>query len=388
MKPYVLWILLLLLAGSVLAESYVPGDDSEVLERLPWQADDPLRRELRELRAELSANPASLSSAVRVARRYVALARGTGDPRYNGYAEAALAPWWSEAEPPSDVLFLRAVLRQHTHDFETALADLSRLLQRDPRYAEAWLQRAAIQQVQGDYESALRSCRPLARLAPPLVATACAGQVAALTGRARQGYAMLRRAVEAYPEADAGLRLWVLTGLAETAARLGEPGVAEEHFQEALALGRRDVYLLAAYADFLLDRERPGDVVALLGGDIRADALLLRLALAEARLGTPKLGEHVETLKARFAAARLRGQGLHQADEARFHLYLLKEPAAALRLAQENWKVQREPADTRILLASALAAGAPEAAREAIGWLARTGLEDVELAKLVKEISP
>jgi hypothetical protein len=50
-----------------------------------------------------------------------------------------------------------------------------------------------------------------------------------------------------------------------------------------------------------------------------------------------------------------------------------------LALAQENWKVQREPADARMLLESAKAAGDAEAARRILDTLRAQGLEDVAL---------
>ena len=146
------------------------------------------------------------------------------------------------------------------------------------------------------------------------------------------------------------------TALAEIAARMGRMAEAERHFQEALALGQRDVYLLAAYADWLLDQDRPGEVVALLKDQIPADGLLLRLALAEQRLGSEAFPGHLASLRARFAAARMRGDTLHQGEEARFTLHLLNDAREALRLAQANWSVQREPRDGRVLLEAAIAA--------------------------------
>ena len=44
--------------------------------------------------------------------------------------EAALTPWWNLAEPPVEVLILRATLRQRRHEFDSALADLTAALQR------------------------------------------------------------------------------------------------------------------------------------------------------------------------------------------------------------------------------------------------------------------
>jgi hypothetical protein len=97
------------------------------------------------------------------------------------------------------------------------------------------------------------------------------------------------------------------------------------------------------------------------------------------------LAAHVQALRDRFAAARLRGDAVHRREEARFALHLLAEPSIAVQLARENWKVQREPPDARILLEAALASGDGAAARPALEFLAATGLEDVRLAALAAE---
>ncbi|TMH74950.1 MAG: hypothetical protein E6H51_08725 [Betaproteobacteria bacterium] len=44
------------LAAAAYAAPYVPKDDTAVLERLPVRPGDPVARELRQLRAELTAN--------------------------------------------------------------------------------------------------------------------------------------------------------------------------------------------------------------------------------------------------------------------------------------------------------------------------------------------
>jgi hypothetical protein len=91
-------------------------------------------------------------------------------------------------------------------------------------------------------------------------------------------------------------------------------------------------------------------------------------------------------LQERFAAARLRGDSVHRREEARFVLHLLGDAPAALALARENWAVQREPSDARILLEAAAAAGVPGAARPVLRFLARTGLEDVGLVQIVTRL--
>src|SRR5258706_15806769 len=83
------------IAHSVSAAPYTPASDAQVLERLPMRPADPVARRLRTLRADLAARPNDESLAADLARAYFDLAMAEGDPRYIGYAEAALRPWSS-----------------------------------------------------------------------------------------------------------------------------------------------------------------------------------------------------------------------------------------------------------------------------------------------------
>jgi tetratricopeptide (TPR) repeat protein len=376
--------LVLLISGTCVAAPFVPADPKTVLEKLPEAPAGSFSRELRQLRRELARDPENLVLATRVARGYIQRARAEADPRYLGYAQAALAPWW-DAGSPAVVLVLRATIRQSLHDFPNALADLSAALEIDPRNAQAWLTRATIRQVRGEFGEALESCRPLERLAGELVATACWAGAAGMSGHSEASYERLRETLARQRAASPGVRQWVLTSLAEMAERQGKSRLAEAHFKEALATDEPDAYLKGAYADFLLDEERHTEVAALLRNELRADALLLRLTLAEQKLGLARASEHVEALKARFTASRMRGDSLHRREEARFALHALRAPNEALRLALENWSVHREPWDARIFLEAALAAGNPGAARPVLDWLRANRVQDVRLAALAQQ---
>ncbi len=383
--PMILALILCLIAGGALAAPSIPTDDGQVLERLRAPGDSQTR-ELRRQRKALAEDPENLELAIQVARRYLEIGRAEADPRYHGYAQAALRPWWKQAEPPPRVLIVRAILRQARHDFDGALADLSRVLKVRPTNVQAWLSKAVILEVRGDYAGALRSCLPLERLYNALMATACTSSVTSLTGQADKSYRRLSQALGNAAQADPQEQLWALTVLAEMAMRLGRDDDAERHFEQALSLGLRDTYLIGAYADFLLDQGRPREAKRLLEEDTRADALLLRLALAEKQLQSPDLTRHVESLRARFAANRMRGETLHLRTEGRFLLHLVDKPAEALQLATQNWALQREPADTWLLLEAALKAEDRAAARPVLDWLASTKLEDVRIQRLVNQL--
>jgi tetratricopeptide (TPR) repeat protein len=369
-----------------LAIPYVPADDTVILERLPTKAADPGARELRELRARLAARPDDSETAVRLARRYFRLAMAEGDPRFIGYAEAALGRWWTEPAPPADLLVARALVKQYRHEFDAALADLAQAGAIDPTNTEVWSWRAALHLVRAEYAAAAKDCEAMRATGSEYDWIACKANLDGMTGNASRAYAALHAAFERAGRQSPSGGVWPLTRLAEFALRLGENARAEQHFRAALALGHDDQYLLAAYADFLLDEGRPAEVVANLSEWIRSDGLLLRLALAEQKLGAPKLAEHVQALSARFDAAARRGDRLHQQEEARFRLHLRNEPKRALALAQENWKVQREPRDARVLLEAALATGDREAARPVLDWLVRSRHEDPVLRRLAAQL--
>jgi len=364
----------------------VPDRDDEILEQLPFRRGDAQAAELRALRARVASAPQDLQAALRLARRYFALAVSLGDPRYIGYALAGLEPWKHRAADAPELLRVRAMLKQYRHDFDGALEDLAAAARLDPEDPEAHAWAAAIRMVRADYAGAARECAALAELGEALEAEGCSAGVEAVTGRARAGYDRLRRALAREPEADRGLRLWILSRLARMAWRLGEAAAADRHFRDALALGITDNFLLTAYSEFLLAERRHREVVALLSERTQSDTLLLRLALAEHALGLADAEKHARILGERFAAAARRGEQLHLADEARYRLDLRNDPAGALAAAVENWRTQREPEDAEILLEAARAAGKPEAARPALDWLARSGFEDARMRRLATEL--
>ena len=366
------------------AEPFIPTDDTQVLQQVPVP-DGPLMREVRQLRQAWEKNPHNLPVALHLARRYRELGRAQGDPRYYGYAQASLGPWWNLPKPPLEVLLLRGILRQAQHNFTGALADLSEVLTLQPNHAQAWLAQAMIFQVQGKYERAQQSCRPLLHLTSSLVSTTCMASVASLNGRGVESYKFLDKALQQNPQDPPRIRLWAWTVLAEMAIRLGNPESAEQHFRQAMALDRWDTYLYETYSDFLLDEARPEEVRELLQHHTKPDGLLLRLALAERQLNSPKLVDHVKNLQTRFAENRLRDDTPHVALEARFTLKLLNRPKEALVLAKKHWTTQREPPDTRILLEAALLSDDFQAARPAIEWLQSVRLEDVRLQKLIAQ---
>jgi len=366
---------------------FVPAADDVVVETLPRAAGDPRAREEKRLRQVLSANPRDVTAAARLARLEIEDSRVTSDPRRLGYAQAALAPWWTEADAPAEILLLRATIRQSRHDFPAALADLDQAAAAQPANAQVWLTRAVVLSVLARYDEASASCAPLNTLSSPLVHSVCLSGIRGVTGQAPQAVAALSRALSLV-RPDDPTRPWALSVLAELTAWTGDRAAAERLSREALTLEPDDAYTRAQLADLLLVTKRPAEVLELLRGREQNDGLLLRLALAATQAHSSTAPTLVGEVADRFAAARLRGDRLHGREEARFELLIRHDAARALALARANWDVQHEPADALILLQAALAAHAPDAAVPALEWARTTGFQDSQVTALVQQLSP
>lgn len=364
------------------AAPWVPESDDVVLEQLSGPEDMELRALAVSMRAAFE-TPRELEPTLRFARAAIELGRRRSDPRLMGRAEAALVHFARLPEPAVEVRVLQATLLQNRHDFSAALAMLGTVLAEEPHHAQAWLTRAVIELVQGDPAASRESCTQLLGHADALIVIACVGQADARAGRARASSRALEDALARTASATLEQRKWLLLELGDVAARLGSSTTAERHLRAALALDPGDSATQVALADHLLDEGRPAEARSIVSAASPSDGVLLRRALAERALGQVEWQGTARELESRFAESRLRGAALHEREEARFALALRDDPTRALDLAQANFAVQREPADARILLEAAVAARQPARAQPAVEWLARTGLEDERIARLL-----
>jgi Tfp pilus assembly protein PilF len=374
------------------AAPFTPVNDSYVVERLPLSATDPSARRLQSLRKQLEAKPDDVALRIEIARRYFDLSMAQGDPRYVGYASAALTPL-DKAAPAGNAALtssywqIKGMLQQYSHNFDGALASLVKASLADPTSPDAMAWRAAIHMVQANYAKAQAECDALKPLTTPLFAAGCTQYIRATTGELQSAFDALNAAVKAEPNAAPELMLWELTRLAEMANRLKRFDDADTYFQRALKLGVTDQFLLGAYADFLLQQKKPEAVITLLADWERSDILLLRLALAGKATIHKKAADWASALRDRFVEAAKRGDRLHEQEAARFELDIENNPKKALALAANNYKLQKEPRDVEVLLRTALAAKDAAAAEPALTWLKQTKYEDAHMVELAASLA-
>jgi tetratricopeptide (TPR) repeat protein len=364
---------------------YVPGSDEEVLQLVP-AASDPAVRQLSALRVQLASDPTNLHFADQLARAYIDFGRTVGDAHYSGYAEAVLAPWLSARAPPAAALVDYANILQFRHQFTQARERLKQALAAEPTNPQAWLTLATIDMVQGDYATAAHDCSKLAIAAGFTLSIACTGNLRSYVGHAEQSLGLLTQIAGDAPNLPGAFNAWIQGLMAESSERLGDWPQAESYYRKALQFTPKDNFLQVAYADFLLDRHRPAEVLTLLRDSAQSDTAFLRLALAKAALASPDLALYTWIMGARFAALSQRGSDFFGREQVRFALYLQHDPKSALEAARRNWEVQRAPWDARVFLEAAQAANQPQAAAAVIKFLSETQLEDPIIVPLARQL--
>ena len=367
--------------GAPLPSSTPQPDAIVATQLLPRAQKDALRR-LTAVAPET--DPAQRLAA---ARRMIELGRINGDPRTLGYAESILAPWPADsADVPVDAIVLHATIAQSRHAFSRARSLLDRAIERskpgEPAFAQALLTRAAIAQATGDLAAVRSDCQRLFSLAREIAAI-CAASVDAVAGRLDTAIPVLRVASERTADS---VRAWALGALAQAYEQRGERGAAENAYDAALNASD-DLTTRLAYADFLLARGSAATAARLLQDAPPTDGVVLRQWRSARLLGHSEAAALEARLATRLEDARRRGDGsdlLHARDWAQFELER-GAVAEALRLAQANWRDQREPADLLVLARAASAARDSDARAGVIAWMKRTGLQDVRVDAVLGE---
>lgn len=364
---------------------YLPTDDKEILQQVP-AASDPKVRQIRLLRTQLDGDPTNFATADALAKAYIDFGRQLGDAHFAGYAEAVLAPWLQHPRPPVEALVDLATILQYRHQFTEARAELKKALNENGVSAQAWLTLATVDMVQGDYPTATHDCSQVAGSGGFQLGMACVGNLRSYLGQAQQSLVLFKQLEGDAPGISPSFKAWVQGLLAETHERLGNWRQAEECYRKALGFAPGDNFLLVAYADLLLDRNRPAEVLPLLRDSAQSDTAFLRLALAKAALHSPDVALYTWIMGARFEALAQRGSDFFGREQVRFALYLQHDPKGALDLAQRNWQVQRAPWDARVFLEAAQAAKQPQAAKPVLAFLRETHLQDPVIEPLAQQL--
>ena len=357
-----------------------------VLEQLPksWTSG---ANEIAEWKHQLEMDPVDEAAASALATRYLQMGHESGDPRFFGFAQSILVPWWTDDRPPISILRLRAELHEAQHSYNLAIKDLSQILETDATDAQSRIEMINLLRIRGRYSEAEVACVELATRAGSLSSVIGHAPLLAVTGKAKSAERALQSIPNRVRELNSGVYSWLLSMRAEVARILDQPNIAEQHLRDALQHNPQDRAATRFLADLLLDDGRFEEVLALTKPFTQDNGILLRRAIAAKRSRDAALSRRLrDELFQRFAEVRLRGDLPHLRYETRFALEIEEDPARALELGLQNWERQKEARDCRNVLEAAAAQGDLEAVRPVIDFIRQHRTEDPTLLRLIQKL--
>lgn len=126
------------------------------------------------------------------------------DPMVNSMAEHAMwSVWFRSSTPAANKELCTGTKALNNRDFELAVSHFSRAIEIDPRFAEAWNQRAIAHYLQERYDESIDDCRQAVELMPcHFGAWAGMGHCHAHEGRLREALRCYKKALKINPHLE------------------------------------------------------------------------------------------------------------------------------------------------------------------------------------------
>lgn len=345
MKAWLFFMTAACLSTLAYADRTTPTSPDTVIASWPVVAS----AEVNAAKTDSRLHPNNPEAIVKLANLYIAQAAQPGQSRLYGLAQAALQPLIESGSENADVWLAWAEVQQYKHAFAISLAALDKVLQKEPDNINAQLIAARIYVIQDDMTKARSACIRMLGHADLLTVSTCSLEVASYRDNLPQSYEQLRLMVEREGLPTDARRSWIAQVMADMAIRMDKPALAaqwldpqRDHATVNYWAQWADVELTLGHDDAVMRELEP---VVNNAPDLD-DALVLRLALAEKKIG----GERWQNkLRERVALREDRADTQHASDLARYYLDIQPDAKKALYWAKINWQHVREYKDKDIL---------------------------------------
>lgn len=380
----------LVLASQAQAQArFSPKADEVVLPRSVY-VQDAASQALKKLARAWREQPTRSETALAYARAAFEQGLKTGDLRWYGNAKSALMPWWQAQAMSAEGFYLRGLVKQGFHDFQSALDDINQAIAQDPHQAEFWSWRFTLNLLRTQLPQAQADLRQMERVLGKDEASIYQAVYDYRTGRVTQALETLEKALRKPQFQDATSQEWVGFHWGEALRLSGQAEQAIAAWKTQLDAQPQSHWLRLAMATQLnaMGRHRQAYEVAVHGKPIE---LLSDALLAQGLLAAQHVDQGLAQIARAVMASRQQAQALRQDDmiERPSLVYLIEsgaDPAQGLALSIQNWKAQQDPPDAILFAKAALLAQKPHAALPVVQWVRQTGYTDPQLNRLLQAL--
>ncbi len=326
--------------------------------------------------------PQDIQVATNYARAVFILGLDEGDLRWYGSAKAALLPWWQEGKLPADTVFIRGLVKQGFHEFQEGLRDIDLAIAQNPRKAEYWSWRFALNLLLSDFKAAENDCNQIEIFVGRLEALQHRAVLHYRSGRAELALQIFKQ-LEQSPEFSKINSEWFQFQLGEAYRVSGQYPMALSVWRQQLATMPKSHLIRLSLAELLNKQSQFSEAQKITDIENASDALLMQALLAAKGLKDRQELKIAKLIESRLATQSLRNESLIERPKL---IYLIEygiDAKAGLQLSIENWKVQQEPRDAVLFVKAALQAQQPQAADPVVSWVQQSNYADPELAGLL-----
>jgi tetratricopeptide (TPR) repeat protein len=359
------------------ADPPTQGDTDRVLALAPATGGGATDVTIASLQASVGRNPAKADYWVLLGRVWIKKARESSDPGYYAHADACARIALAAAPGNRLALDLQAMVLLNDHKFEAArqLAASVTAARPDDPMAYATLSDALLEL--GRFDEAAAATQMMVDIKPNLPSYSRAAYLRWLKGDVRASKEIVRKAIDAGGDTrDPEPLAWVLVQAAMIFWHEGDYAGADAGFDRALAVQGEFPPALVGKARVALASGAPAEAALLLTRAYRASPLAETAWLlgdAERAAGHDALGQ--------AAYANVRREG-GRSDARTLSLFLSTEnrdPELALRLAEAELKVRRDPYTEDTYAWALYRNGRMLEAKEAAARATRFGTKDARL---------
>ncbi|PCJ14902.1 MAG: hypothetical protein COB02_18550 [Candidatus Cloacimonadota bacterium] len=326
-------------------EPYTPNLN-DIIYTLPYQKH---QLKINKLRKNYDKKKLDNNNLDKLLSLYITLGKKHSDPRLYGYAEALLKPYLKNKNLSNNNLIHWANILQHRHEFNLSLAILNTSRLKKSKKATPFLMKAVIYAGKGEYKNGLKECKQLIFRASHILTSTCIALMNSHLGRLNESYQFLKKIKAQQSRQTVQESLFSIGTLADMAFRLNSNEL-ENYITEGLSLDSNDYYLLKLYVDYLLMNGRNEEALKLSTKHQKKSGMLVRKLLAIKNMNQKLPEKSVNYLDLKFKRMILLGENAHLRELVLFYLKIKKNKSRAWILAKQNWEIQKEPIDFRMLL--------------------------------------
>ncbi|RLZ07238.1 tetratricopeptide repeat protein [Acinetobacter sp. 2JN-4] len=264
---------------------------------------------------------------------------------------------------------LQTRIAQANHDFDEAEETLQHILKSNPKNSNAILQLANIYRLQGKFSDSLALCHQLNDKDVEWYQAGCVLQVDAMTSSFSNLKPKTDEILQSTIRLSKNDKQWMGNILLEIATRFNDQNLAQKSIP---LLSVNNLPNTLAKSNWYISQKQYLSALNILKEYRYHDGALYRIILSKQKISDPSAQKDLNELTQRVEKLLKDKDHIHLREQAQY-LWIAKKYNEGLKIAEQNWDMQRESEDFEVYAALAIDSNSKNSAEKLLNWSKKTG---------------